>query len=80
MKEISQFEIRRIAKGFVDAYLQDGTEAAGKYGVENIIDPVTATDEELAFWQAEIEKEFRRQGYTLTKDEDGKVEAEGVGY
>jgi hypothetical protein len=76
MNAMNEFEVRKKAKEFVTIYLNEGSEAAGKYGLENILDPSTATEDNLMFWQAEIAKEFMRQGYTLTKDEEGKVEAE----
>lgn len=77
MITMSLFEIRRHAKAFVTLYLAEGSEAAGKYGLANILDPSTATEDELAFWQSEIAKEFNRQGFKLVKDEAGHVEAEG---
>jgi hypothetical protein len=73
---MTEFEVRRKAKEFVTLYLAEGSEAAGKYGLANILDPEKATEEDLMFWQAEIAKEFERKGFKLVKDEDGKVEAE----
>lgn len=76
MITMSEFEVRRHAKAFVDIYLQDGSNAAGKYGLENIINPSTASEEDLAFWQGEVKMEFLRQGFELKSDEEGHVEPE----
>jgi hypothetical protein len=76
MITMSEFEVRRHAKAFVDIYLKDGNSAAGKYGLENMVNPSTATEDDLAFWQGEVKKEFLRQGYELKSDEEGHIEPE----
>jgi len=76
MITMSEFEVRRHAKAFVDIYLKDGSKAAGKYGLENIIDPAVGTEDDILFWQGEIKKEFLRQGFELKSDEEGRVEPE----
>jgi len=76
MITMSEFEVRMHAKAFVEIYLRDGALEAGKYGVKHLADPITATEEDLLFWQGKVKEEFLRQGFTLEKDEDGHVEAE----
>lgn len=67
---LSEHEVRRHIKKFVELYINENPTAAGKYAMENMVNPEEATDEELAFWRTNIEEEFNRQGYDLEEDNE----------
>jgi hypothetical protein len=65
MINMNEFDVRRHCKTFVNLYIKEGPESAGKYGYSVLGNVDNLTEESLKMWQDEIEKEFNRQGFVL---------------